>query len=139
MSDGMHETQTPSGITIPDPDQGTPYLLVNCAMPSTMFRVWEPFEDGAPGGHNLIGFLRRWRAWAEGEEPFLMATDVRFGNPMALPRAILGPNGAVGISVDYHRREDARAGVRQSALAVPGQPTVRQVGNGMFEIGIPRG
>lgn len=132
-----HATVTASGIEIPDPDQGTAYVLVNCAMPSTMFQVWEPFEDGTPGGHNLFGFLRRWKEWAASEEPYLMAIELRFGHPMAFPRAILGESGAVGISVQYHRREDTRAGLR-SGLAVPGQPTVRQLGNGAFEIGIPR-
>jgi len=135
----MHETQTPSGIVIADPDQGTPYVLVNCAMPSTMFQVWEPFEDGTPGGHNLLGFLRRWKEWAAGDEPFLMATELRFGHPMALPRAALGENGAVGISIAYHRREDARASIRPSALAVPGQPAVVPRGNGVYEVQIPRG
>lgn len=135
MSD-MHETVGPAGIVIPDPDQGTPYILVNCAMPSTMFQVWEPFEDGTPGGHNLFGFLRRWREWAAGDEPFLIATELRFGHPLAFPRAMLGENGAVGVSVQYHRREDARAGVR--SLAVPGQPQVRQLGNGVLQIDLPR-
>lgn len=137
MSEGLHETQTPSGITIPDPDQGTPCILVNCAMPSTMFEIWEPFEDGTPGGHNLFGFLRRWEEWAAGSELFLICTDVRFGHPMALPRAILGDSGAVGISINYHRREDARAGVRSGAIAVPGQPMARSLGNGVVQVDIP--
>lgn len=132
-----HETTTPSGITIPDPDQGTPYILVNCAMPSTMFQVWEPFEDGTKGGHNLLGFTRRWEEWAASAQPFLYATELRFGHPMAFPRAVLGVNGAVGISIQYHRREDARAGHR-SGLAVPGQPAVVPMGNGTYEIRVPR-
>lgn len=132
----MHESRTPSGIHLPDPDQGTPCILVNFAMPSTMFEVWEPFEDGTEGGHNLLGFLSRWKEWAASTEPFLIATEVRFGYPMAFPRAALGVNGAVGMSIHYHRREDARAGVR--GLAVAGQPMVRQLGNGAFEIQVPR-
>lgn len=134
-----HETTTPSGITIPDPDQGTACILVNFAMPSTMFEVWEPFEDGTPGGHNLFGFLRRWKEWAASEEPFLMAVELRFGYPMAFPRAALGENGAVGFSVQYHRREDARAGVRGGAIAVPGQPGMRVLPDGNIEIRVPRG
>jgi hypothetical protein len=132
-----HETRTKSGITIPDPDQGTPYLLLNCAMPSTSFQVYEPFEDGTEGGHNLYGFLRRWKEWALGSELFLMAQELRFGHPMAIPRAALEPNGVVGISVAYHRKEDARAGFRGSGLQVPGSG-MRRLPNGDIEIRVPR-
>ena len=132
----MHESVGPLGIIIPDPDQGTPYIQVQFAMPSTMIMVWEPFEDGTPGGHNLMGFARRWGEWAASDEPFLVAIDPRFGHPVFIPRIALGAAGAVSLGIAYHRKEDVRAMHR--GVAVPGQPTVRRLGNGAFEIGIPR-
>jgi hypothetical protein len=133
MTIAAHETRTASGITIPDPDQGTPYLLINFAMPSTQLMVWEPFEDGAEGGHNLYGFLARWDAWTRSEEPFLEAIDPRFGHPMAIPRSAIPQ--VIGISIQYHRKEDTRAGVR--GLAVPGGG-VRRLPDGSIEIQVPR-
>src|SRR5205085_10308991 len=112
-----HASRTPSGIEIPDPDQGTPYLEVQFTFPSTMLMVWEPFEDATEGGHNLLGFGRRWAAWVAGEEPFLQATDPRFGFPMIIPRSAI-PHVA-GIRIAYLRKEDVRACFR-GGLAVPG-------------------
>lgn len=136
MSD-MHETVGPMGIIIPDPDQGTPFLHLQFAMPSTAIMAWEPFEDGTPGGHNLLGFCRRWAEWAASAEPWFHTIDPRFGHPLMIPRMALGPSGVVSVAIQYHRKEDVRAQHR-GHLAVPGQPTVRQLGNGTFEIGIPR-
>jgi hypothetical protein len=131
----MHETTGPLGIIIPDPDQGTPYLHVQFTMPSTALMVWEGFEDGTPGGHNLLGFCRRWAAFVAGEEPFLQAIDPRFGHVLMIPRSAIAH--VAGISVQYHRKEDVRAGHR--GLAVPGQPAVVPMGNGTYEVRIPRG
>lgn len=137
-----HPTRTASGIEIPDPDQGTPYLQVQFTMPSTMLMVWEPWgeeeiaENPELGkcGHNLEGFAKRWAAWAVSREPFLQAIDPRYGFPMLIPRSAIAH--VAGFIVAYHRREDVRAGVR--AVAVPGRPSVRQLGDGSFEIAIPR-
>ena len=130
-----HETQHPSGFWVPDPDQGTPYLHLQFAMPSTAIMVWEPFpEDGPAGGHNLFGFAKRWAEWKASREPFLQAVDPRFGFPQLIPREAIPQ--LVQIAIQYHRKEDVRAGVR--GLAVPGQPQIRQLANGTFEIAIPR-
>lgn len=129
-----HESKGPLGIVIPDPDQGSAYVQVQLAFPSTMFMVWEPFEDGTPGGHNVLGFARRYAEWLEAEHPFLYTIEARFGHPQLLPRSAI-PHVA-GFIVAYHRREDVRAGHR-SGLAVPGQPSVRQLAPGVLEIGIP--
>jgi hypothetical protein len=128
-----HETTHPSGIVVPDPDQGTPYLAIQFTFPSTMLMVWEPFEDGTAGGHNLFGFARRWEEWVAGEEAFLQAVDPRFGHPFVIPRSAIAH--VAGIRIDYHRKEDVRAGVR--GLAVPMQPGIRKVGRGAYELTLP--
>lgn len=130
-----HETTHASGIVIPDPDQGTPYIAVNFTFPSTMLMIWEPFEDGTEGGHNLFGFARRWRDWEQSDEPFLQAVDPRFGQPVIIPRAAIAH--VVQFSIQYHRKEDTRAGVRGLGLAVPGSPITR-LPNGDIEIRVPR-
>jgi hypothetical protein len=132
-----HETRHPSGIVVPDPDQGTPYIHVQFSMPSTALMVWERFDDDTPGGHNLLGFTRRWAAWTAGDEPFLQAIDPRFGGPLFIPRAAI--QHAVAFWVAYHRKEDVRAGVR--GLAVPGEPawpTARRRPDGSIEVRVPR-
>src|SRR5256885_5431941 len=101
-----HETKHPTGIVVPDPDQGTPYIAVNFTFPSTMLMVWERFEDGTAGGHNLFGFTRRWAAWAASDEPYLEAIDPRFGNPLVIPRSCI-PH-VISFRIDYHRKEDVR-------------------------------
>src|ERR1041385_6326188 len=131
----MHETTGPLGIIIPDPDQGTPYIHVQGAMSSTSLMVWEPFDDGTPGGHNLIGFGRRWDAWVCSDDPYLQAIDPRFGHVQLIPRAAI--HHVFGFSVQYHRKEDVRAGHR-GGLAVPGAPAVVPVGKGTYEVRIPR-
>lgn len=130
-----HETSGKLGIVIPDPDQGTPLLHLQFAMPSTAIMVWEPFEDGTQGGHNLLGFRRRWQEWAAGDAPFLEATEPRFGFPLLIPRAALGVNGVVSIMVVYHRREDVRAGHRSSGLVAP---QTRRLPDGSLEVLVPR-
>lgn len=138
----VHESSTPSGIFIPDPDQGTPYVHIQCAMPSTALMVFEPFSEEEiaehPGlekcGHNLAGFGKRWAEWKASRDPYLVAVDPRFGFPKLIPRECIPQ--AVEFSIQYHRKEDVRAGHR--GLAVPGHPTVRQLSNAAFEIGIPR-
>lgn len=140
---GPHETRTESGITIPDPDQGTPYVHIQCAMPSTSLMIWEPFSaeqieaqpELAKFGHNLHGFAERWAAWKQSRDLFLEAIDPRFGFPKLIPRECIPQ--AVELSIQYHRQDDVRAPVR--SLAVAGQPSVRALGNNTFEIGIPTG
>lgn len=132
-----HETRTRSGITVADPDQGTPYIQVQFAFPSTMLMVYEPFEDGTEGGHNLLGLARRWAEWVAGTEPFLETRELRFGYPQLIPRSAI-PHVA-GLLVAYHRKEDSRAGYRGAGLAVPGGGGfVRQLPNGGVEISVPR-
>lgn len=132
-----HEMIGPSGIVLPDPDQGTPYIQVQFAMPSTMLMVFEPFEDGSPGGHNLFGFTRRWREWLElPDAAFLNALEPRFGMPIAIPRSAI-PH-VIQFGIAYHRKEDSRAGHRGSPLAVPGgMPGARRLPNGDIEIRVP--
>lgn len=137
-----HETRTASGITIPDPDQGTPYVHIQCAMPSTALMVWEPFSaeeieaqpELAKFGHNLHGFARRWAAWKGSREPFLEAIDPRFGFPKLIPRECIPQ--AVEFAIQYHRQDDVRAGVR--GVAVPGQPMVTRRDRNIYEIALPR-
>lgn len=142
MTHEPHETRHHSGIVIPDPDQGTPYVHIQCAMPSTELMVWEPFSEEeiaehpelARFGHNLRGFGERWAAWKLSRDPFLVAIDPRFGYPTLIPRECIPQ--AVEFSIRYHRQDDVRAPVR--GIAVAGQPSVRSLGNGTFEIAIPR-
>lgn len=137
-----HATRTKSGIEIPDPDQGTPVIGIQFAMPSTLIEVFEPFseEDLAEApelekcGHNLPAFAARWVDWVHGRGPFLVAIEPRFGYQQLIPRSAI-PH-VVQILVQYHRKEDVRAAVR--GLAVPGQPSVRPLGGNTFEIAIPR-
>jgi hypothetical protein len=131
-----HERKTVTGIHLPDPDQGEPFVQVQLAFPSTMFLIYEPFEDDEKGGHNVLGFARRWAAWVASDEPEFHAIELRFGHPIVFPRSII-PHVA-GFQVAYHRREDARAGHR-APLEVPGGPMVRRNGRNEYEIRIPRG
>lgn len=139
----MHESSTESGIFLPDPDQGTPYVHIQCAMPSTELLVWEPFSpeeiaahpELAKCGHNLAGFAQRWHAWTLSRDPFLEAIDVRFGFPKAIPRACIPQ--AVEFEIRYHRKEDVRA-MHRGGLIAGRQPRIRQRGNGVFEIDVPR-
>lgn len=129
----MHEMRTASGIIVADPDQGTPHVVLTMS-PVGQIDVWEPFEDGTEGGHNLYGFLGRWEGFVASSEPFLNVYDPRFGHPAAIPRSAIDKVAWIGLG--YRRREDTRAGVR--GLAVPAGPGVRQVGPGAFEITVPR-
>lgn len=121
-----HELQLPSGITVADPDQGTPYVQVDLSFPNLFIEVWEPFED-QDGGHNLPGFLARWEEWRCGEAPYLDIVEPRFGHPKLITRNVLDLVIAIGIGI--RRKEDARAMVRSVlAGAVPvvgGVPIVR--------------
>ena len=128
-----HETLTASGIFVPDPDQGTPFIQINFAMPSTLLGVWEPFEDGSEGGHNILGFCERWDAWEKSDLPFLQAHEPRFGFPIFIPRSAI-PH-VIQFGIEYRRKEDSRAGVR--GLALPGGG-VRQRADGAIEVLIPR-
>jgi hypothetical protein len=128
----VHETQTDSGITIADPDQGTPHVCVHLAVPGVFIHVWEPFVDGRSGGHDLPGFLERWEEWAAGDANFLFAREPRFGFPLAIPRSVL--DWVTQITIEYRRKEDTRAGVRSPLLA----PHVREGKDGVIELLIPR-
>ena len=134
-----HETMTKSGIVVPDPDQGVPYVHIQFAMPSTAIMVWEPFSEEeiaeapelAACGHNLHGFARRWADWTRGRDPFLEAIEVRFAFPQLIPRSAIGE--VVQFSVQYHRAEDVRAGVRGIVA-----PRMRQLADGSIEVMVPR-
>ena len=138
-----HQTVGPLGIVLPDPDQGIPYIQVQFTMPSTMLMVFEPWSEEeiaerpelANTGHNLHGFARRWADWVVSRHPFLETVEPRFGWPQLIPRSAIGH--VAGFLVAYHRREDVRA-THRGQLAVPGQPVVRQLGNGAIEIQVPR-
>ena len=138
-----HQTVGPLGIVLPDPDQGIPYIQVQFTMPSTMLMVFEPWSEEeiaerpelANTGHNLHGFARRWAAWAAGRDPYFESVEPRFGWPQLIPRSAIAH--VAGFRIDYHRREDVRAGHR-GRLAVAGQPSVRQLGDGAIEVTIPR-
>ena len=125
---------TDSEIAIPNPDQGTPHVVLSTP-PVGQIDVWEPFEDGTKGGHNLFGFLERWRAFVAGTAPDLSVYDPRFGFPALIPRSAI--DKVTWIDIGYRRREDTRAGHR-SSLALAGGPDVRQVAPGEFEIRVPR-
>lgn len=137
-----HATRTTSGIEIPDPDQGTPVIGIQFAMPSTYIEVFEPFgpeelaeaPELAKCGHNLPRFAQRWADWVGGRDLFLVGIEPRFGYQQLIPRSAIPQ--VVQILIAYHRKEDVRAGVR--GLAVPGQPSVRQLGNGAIELTLPR-
>jgi hypothetical protein len=139
-----HATRTPSGIEIPDPDQGTPVIAIQFAMPSTMIEVFEPFDadqvaesaELAKCGHNLPAFAARWEAFSRGRDPFLVGIEPRFGYRQLIPRSAI-PH-VVQIYVHYHRRDDVRAGHRgHRGLALPGQPSVRALGGGAYAVAIP--
>jgi hypothetical protein len=133
MSLDVHESMTPSGIAIADPDQGTPHVVVHLAVVNVFVHVWEPFTDGTEGGHDLLGFTERWREWAAGDEPYFYAREPRFGFPVVIPRSCL--EWVTQITLEYRRREDTRAGVRTSPLLAP---SARQLANGNVEVLIPR-
>jgi hypothetical protein len=139
----VHGTRTPSGIEIPDPDQGTAHVLVQLHFPTAGIAIWEPFDDGQEGGHNLLGFTERWKEWAylgvdqleaEKTHPYLYATEPRFGFPIAIPRSVI--DQVSHFCIEFRRREDVRAGHR--GLALPGGG-VRRLPNGDIEIQVPRG
>lgn len=133
-----HAGRTQLGIEVPDPDQGTPVIAIVFAMPSTMLMIYEPFEGGeVEGGHNVLGFARRWREWVGSEAPELHAREARMGFPMVIPRSCI-PH-VVSFEVRYHRKEDIRAGYRGPGLLTPigGGAMARQLGNGAVEISVP--
>lgn len=132
-----HETTTPSGITLANPDQGTLFVRADLDVGSPGYlAVWEAFDEDE-GGHNLDGFLERWDAWKRSQDPYLWTVEPRFGFPVRLEREVIAHVMRIGL--DYWRREDVRAGVRGRGLAVPLGPGVRQVGAGAYEITVPRG
>ena len=118
MSIAPHETLTRTGIVIADPDQGTLVVVVHLSFPTWQVEVFEPFEDGTEGGHNLPGFVARWEAWKRTDEPWFEFTEPRFGFPEVFSRSAV--EFVTRISTGYHRREDVRAAVRSPLVgAVP--------------------
>lgn len=134
-----HEMKTQAGIIMSDPDQGTPYILVETAMPSVFLAVWEPFEEDDPegqaGGHNLVHFLQRYKEWLGNDEAFLYAFEPRFGHPVAMPRSLIPHVTQIWISV--RPNQDARAGARMAAAGIV-KPGMRIRGDGAVEIQVPR-
>lgn len=133
MTLGMHGGRTASGIEIPDPDQGTPHIVMTTP-PVGQIDVWWPFEDGTEGGHNLLGFLEVWAHFKAGSAPYLLVWEPRFGLPGAIDRAAIEKIGWIGLG--YRRREDTRAGLR-SDIWLPGSGA-RQVANGHTDMRVTR-
>lgn len=134
----MRPIVTPSGIALPDPDQGTLFCRVELEYPGSYIDVWEPFDDeDEPGGHNLEGLLGRWEMWRRSDRPFLPVIDPRFGFPAAIPRPAI--EGARRFGLVYHRREDTRAGVVSSLLTPGLGGGMRRLPNGDIEIQVPVG
>lgn len=129
-----HSTRTASGIEVPDPDQGTLHVVIHLVVINVFVHVWEPFDDGTEGGHNLFGFVERWDGWTEGNERYLYAREPRFGHVIVIPRSLI-PHVAQ-FALEYRRREDTRAGVRGATLAVPGVSARRRL-DGAIEVQIP--
>lgn len=133
----MRAIVTPSGIELPEPDQGTLFCRIELEYPGSYIDVWEPFDDpDQDGGHDLLGLMERWEMWRSSERPFLMAIDPRFGFPVGIPRSAI--EAARRFCLVYHRREDTRAGV-VSSLLTPGQGGMRRLPNGDIEIQVPIG
>lgn len=124
-----HELITPSGIVLPDPDQGDLHVVLSLEIQGQI-DVWEPFEDGTAGGHNLYGFIGRWEGFIASDEPFLWVHDPRFGNPAAIPRSTIDKVRWIGLG--YRPRQDVRAGHRISS------PQMRQKSDGSIEVLVPR-
>lgn len=138
MIDDMHESRhrvpgTDKEIAIADPDQGTPHVVLSTP-PVGQIDVWESFQDGTKGGHNLFGFLGRWEGFIGSSEPFLYVQEPRFGHPAAIPRSAIEKVTWIGLG--YRKAEDTRAGVR-SSLAIPGAGA-RRLPNGDIEIRVQR-
>lgn len=122
-------------IQVADPDQGTLHVVLTHP-PVGQIDVWEPFTDGTAGGHNLFGFLERWKAFLAGSEPWLTVLEPRYGHPAVIGRGAIDKVAWIGLG--YRKREDTRAGVRGSPLAVPGGG-MRRLPNGDIEIMVPTG
>lgn len=108
------EARTESGIFLPAPDDGIPYVHLRTLFPGADLAVWEPFGDGQEGGHNVSGFAGRWEAFIESGEPFLTTREPRYGFPHFLPRNLIGH--LLSITIGYMPRKDVRAQHRTVAL-----------------------
>lgn len=100
---------TDKAIAISRPDQGSRIVQLAFDSPGIGINVWE-----GPAGDDLEGFSERYAEWVAGDDPFLWYIEVRFGNVAYLTRAAI-PH-VVAMSLQYHRREDARAGVVAAAV-----------------------
>lgn len=110
---------TDKDIAIARPDQGNRIVQLAGRSPGLGINLWEGEE-----GDDLEGFAKRWDAWVAGEEPRLWYIEVRYGNVAYLTRSAIPE--IVAMSLQYHRREDARAGLAAVAVAPDGVPIVRR-------------
>lgn len=100
---------TDKAIAIARPDQGNRIVQLAFDSPGVGINVWE-----GVAGDDLEGFCERFAEWVAGDEPFLWYLEVRYGNVAYMTRAAI-PH-IVAMSLQYHRREDARAGVVAAAV-----------------------
>jgi len=111
---------TPAKIAIARADQGSRIVQLAGRNPGLGINVWE-----GPEGDDLEGFAARWDAWVADEtQPRLWYIDARFGNVCYLTRSAI-PD-IIAMSLQYHARKDARAGVAQFAVGPDGLPIVRR-------------
>ena len=135
LTSADHEVKTQSGIIVADPDQGLRHVVLALDIQGQI-DVWEPFEDGTEGGHNLIGFLRRWDAFRASDAAHLQVMEPRFGHPCFITRNAIERVNWIGLGI--RRKEDTRAGVRGLALPANGGVQTRRLPDGNIEVLIPR-
>lgn len=110
---------TDAKIAISRADQGNRIVQLAASNPGLGINVWE-----GPAGDDLEGFAARWREWVQGDEELFPYIDVRFGNVCYLTRSAIPI--FVAMSLQYHDRKDARAGVAQVAAGPGGLPLLRR-------------
>ena len=111
---------TDAKIAIARPDQGNRIVQLASSNPGLGLNIWE-----GPDGDDLEGFADRWMAWVNGNEELFPYIDVRFGNVAYLTRSAIPI--MVAMSLQYHDRKDARAGVARVAVdPTSGLPVVRR-------------
>lgn len=99
---------TDKSIAINRPDQGQRIVQVVFDSPNMAIHVWE-----GPDGDDIEGFRQRWNEFVAGDAPDLVYFDARFGRDAYICRASI-PHVFL-IAVQYHRREDIRAGMARTA------------------------
>jgi len=111
---------TDARIAIARADQGNRIVQLAGRNPGLGINVWE-----GPDGDDIEGFCARWDEWFLDEsKPRLWYLDARFGNVAYLTRSAIPE--FVAISLQFHARKDARAGMAQVAVRPDGLPIVRR-------------